>query len=55
MTVPAPHAARVMLVDDDPHRARVVEERLWACGYEVVAVIGSAADLWRRSTGTFRT
>jgi response regulator NasT len=45
MTAPAARSARVMLVDDDPGRARVVEERLWACGYEVVAVTGSAADL----------
>jgi response regulator NasT len=45
VTTPTAHVARVMLVDDDPDRARVVEARLWACGYEVVAVIGSAADL----------
>jgi response regulator NasT len=37
-----------MLVDDDPARACLVEERLWASGYDVVAVIGSAADLLLR-------
>jgi len=37
--------ARVMLVDDDPVRARLVEERLWANDYDVVAVISSATDL----------
>ncbi len=34
-----------MLVDDNPDRARLVEDRLWASGYEVVAVILSAAGL----------
>ena len=37
--------ARVMLVDDRPERAQLVEERLWAAGYEVVAVIASAKGL----------
>ena len=30
-----------MLVDDSPERAQLVEERLWAAGFEVVAVIAS--------------
>lgn len=34
-----------MLVDDNPQRAALVEEKLWACGYEVVAVIPSATGL----------
>lgn len=34
-----------MLVDDNPQRAELVEEKLWACGYEVVAVIPSATGL----------
>lgn len=34
-----------MLVDDNPERAQLVEERLWASGYEVVAVIPSATGL----------
>ena len=36
---------RVMLVDDNPARAAMVEERLWACGFEVSLVIPSAAGL----------
>ena len=34
-----------MLVDDSPERAQLVEERLWAAGFEVVAVIASAKGL----------
>ena len=34
-----------MLVDDNPERAQLVEERLWDCGYEVVSVIPSATGL----------
>src|SRR5690606_28310134 len=34
-----------MLVDDNPERAQLVEERLWNCGYEVVSVIPSATGL----------
>src|SRR5690606_39816480 len=36
-------AVRVMLVDDNPARAAMVEERLWGCGFEVSLVIPSAA------------
>lgn len=36
---------RVMLVDDNPERAAMVEERLWASGFEVILVIPSAAGL----------
>jgi len=38
-------AVRVMLVDDNPARAAMVEERLWGCGFEVSLVIPSAAGL----------
>ncbi|MFA5494412.1 MAG: ANTAR domain-containing protein [Porticoccaceae bacterium] len=38
-------ALRVMLVDDSPERAVMVEECLWAAGFEVVLVIPSAAGL----------
>lgn len=38
-------ALRVMLVDDNPQRATMVEERLWACGFDVILVIPSAAGL----------
>lgn len=34
-----------MLVDDNPTRAQLVEERLWSSGYNVVAVIPSATGL----------
>ena len=34
-----------MVVDDNPERAQLVEDRLWASGYEVVAIIPSAAGL----------
>lgn len=34
-----------MLVDDRQDRIAMVEEKLWACGFEVVAVIPSAAGL----------
>lgn len=40
-----PAALRVMLVDDNPQRATMVEERLWASGFEVILVIPSAAGL----------
>lgn len=41
----SPQSVRVMLVDDNPARAQLVEEQLWACGYQVVAVIPSATGL----------
>jgi len=44
-TVCSKPPARVMLVDDSPERAQLVEERLWAAGFEVVAVIASAKGL----------
>ncbi|KJS04169.1 MAG: chemotaxis protein CheY [Gammaproteobacteria bacterium BRH_c0] len=34
-----------MLVDDNPQRATMVEERLWAAGFDVILVIPSAAGL----------
>lgn len=40
-----PPALRVMLVDDNPQRATMVEERLWAAGFDVILVIPSAAGL----------
>ncbi len=39
------NAVRVMLVDDHRDRAHRVEETLWENGYQVVAVIPSAAGL----------
>jgi two-component system, response regulator / RNA-binding antiterminator len=38
-------SVRVMLVDDNPQRAQLVEDRLWASGFEVVSVIPSATGL----------
>lgn len=40
-----PSPIRVMLVDDDPVRARLVEEHLAAAGFEVLSVISSATGL----------
>lgn len=45
LNIDTPPALRVMLVDDNPQRATMVEERLWACGFDVILVIPSAAGL----------
>ena len=42
---PAKQPLRVMVVDDNPGRALLVEERLQGCGYQVVSVIPSASGL----------
>lgn len=42
---PAAAGIRVMLVDDDPGRARLVEEQLQAAGFEVLSCISSATGL----------
>ena len=39
---------RVVLVDDEPVRAKLVKEALEALGFTVVAVFGTGADLPRR-------
>ncbi|MDT8429292.1 MAG: ANTAR domain-containing protein [Pseudomonadales bacterium] len=44
-TPKSPGTVRVMLVDDHPDRASLVEEHLSAAGFEVVAMIASAAGL----------
>jgi response regulator NasT len=36
---------RVLLVDDDPERAAIVEPALRAAGYEVVTVVDTAAEM----------
>lgn len=42
---PEKTAIRVMLIDDNPDRAVMVEERLWSSGFEVSLVIPSATGL----------
>jgi two-component system alkaline phosphatase synthesis response regulator PhoP len=52
MSTPAPDAARVLVVEDDPHLAAGVMENLRAEGYEVAAVgDGRAALEWLRGQG----
>lgn len=44
-TAPKSSSVRVMLVDDHPTRAQLVEENLKAAGFEVLSVISSATGL----------
>jgi response regulator NasT len=45
MTIPSPQSVRVMLVDDLPERAAIVNTHLVAAGYEVVSRLPTASGL----------
>ena len=45
MTISAPQSVRVMLVDDLPERAAIVDSHLVAAGYEVVSRLPTASGL----------